>query len=59
MIEELHQNLQTFVARQFFVKIAVRLLSLGEIAKFPYGFVHGRNYKLGSECFRANLMYAG
>jgi hypothetical protein len=40
MIEELHQNLQTFVARQFFVKIAVRLLSLGEIAKFPYGFVH-------------------
>jgi len=41
MIEELHQNLQTFVARQFFVKIAVRLLSLGEITKFPYGFVHG------------------
>jgi hypothetical protein len=39
MIEQLHQSLQTFVARQFFLKIAVRVLSLGEIAKFPYGFV--------------------
>jgi len=57
MIEQLHQNLQTFVARQFFVKIVVRLLSRGEITKFPYGFVHGRNYKLGRECFRANLIY--
>jgi hypothetical protein len=33
MIEELHQNLQTFVAGQFFVKIAVRFVSLGEAAK--------------------------
>src|SRR4051794_1272609 len=41
MIEQLHLNLQKFVARQLFVKIAVRLLSVGKVGKFPYGFVHG------------------
>jgi len=34
MIEELHQNLQTFVAGQFFVKIALRFLSLRKAANF-------------------------
>ena len=38
MIEELHQNLQTFVAGQFFVKIAVRFLSLRKAAKFSRCF---------------------
>jgi hypothetical protein len=40
MIEELHQNLQTFVAAQFFVKIAIRFLSLREIAEFSRCFLH-------------------
>jgi hypothetical protein len=40
MIEELYQNLQTLVARQFFVKIAVRFLSLSETAKFLYPLFH-------------------
>jgi hypothetical protein len=34
MVKELHQNLQTFVAGEFFVKITVRLFSFGETAKF-------------------------
>jgi hypothetical protein len=38
MIEELHENLQTFVARQLFVKIAVRFFSLREAAKFFRSF---------------------
>jgi hypothetical protein len=40
MIEEIHQNLQTFVAAQFSVKIAIGFFSLGEAVKFPYRFVH-------------------
>jgi hypothetical protein len=40
MIEELHQNLQTFVPGQFFVKIAVRFLSLREAAKLSRCFLH-------------------
>jgi hypothetical protein len=40
MIEELHQNLQTLVAGQFFVKLAISFLSLVEIPKFTYRFVH-------------------
>ena len=40
MIEELHQDLQTFVAGQFFVKIAVRFLSLRKAAKFSRCFLH-------------------
>ncbi len=55
MIEELHQNLQTFVAGQFFVKIAVRFLSLRKAAKFSRCFLY-RNNKLGSDHFRANLI---
>ena len=34
MIEELHQDLQMFVAGQFFVKIALPFLSLRKAAKF-------------------------
>jgi hypothetical protein len=40
MIEELHQNLQTFVASQSFVKIAIRFLSLREAAEFSRCFLH-------------------
>jgi len=40
MIEELHQDLQTFVVGQFFVKIAVRFLSLRKAAKFSRCFLH-------------------
>jgi len=40
MIEELHQNLQTLVAGQFFVKIAVRLFSLRKVWKLSRCFVH-------------------
>lgn len=34
MVEEVHQHLQTFVAGQFLVKIAIRFLRLGETTKF-------------------------
>jgi len=34
MIEELRQNLQTFVASQFFVKIAVGFLSFRKLRNF-------------------------
>jgi hypothetical protein len=40
MIEELHQNLQAFVASQFFVEITVRSLGLGEAAKSLCPFFH-------------------
>jgi len=40
MIEELHQNLQTFVAGEFFVEIAVRLLSLRKAGKLSRCFLH-------------------
>jgi len=40
MIEELHQNLQTLVAGQFFVKIAIRLLSLRKAGKLSRCFIH-------------------
>jgi hypothetical protein len=40
MIEELHQNLQTLVAGQFFVKIEVRFFSLREATKFSRCFLH-------------------
>jgi hypothetical protein len=39
MIEELHRNLQTFVAGQFFVEIAVPFLSLRKAAKFSRCFL--------------------
>jgi len=40
MIEELHQNLQTFVASQMLVKIAIRFLSFREATKFSRCFLH-------------------
>jgi hypothetical protein len=55
MVQELKQQLQPFVAGQLFIKLAISFFGLGEIAKFPYGFVHSVNYKLGSDSFRANL----
>ena len=56
MIEELHQNLQTFVAGQFFVKIAVRFLSLRKAAKFSRCFLHAVTISLAVIDFRANLI---
>jgi len=46
MIEELHQNLQTFVTCQFFVKIAIRFFSLTETAKFLCPLFHAENISL-------------
>jgi len=46
MIEELHQNLQSFVAGQFFVKIAVCFLSLRKTAKFSRCFLHAGTISL-------------
>jgi len=40
MIEELYQNLKTFVAGEFFVKFAVRFLSLRKAMKFSRCFLH-------------------
>ena len=40
MIEELHQNLQTLVAGQSFIKIAVGLLSLRKAGKLSRCFIH-------------------
>ena len=48
MVEELHQNPQTLVAGEFFVKVAVRFLSFGETAKFPYCFFHEGNIDLAA-----------
>ncbi len=46
MIEELHQDLQTFVAGQFFVKIALPFLSLRKAAKFSRCFLHAVTIRL-------------
>jgi hypothetical protein len=40
MIEELHQNLQTFVPSQPFVKIAISFFSFGEAMKFLCPLLH-------------------
>jgi len=40
MIEELHQNLQTFVASQILVKIAIRFVGFREATKFSRCFLH-------------------
>jgi hypothetical protein len=56
MFEKVEQNLQPFVARQVFIKIAISFFSLSEIAKFTYRLIHDLNYTLGSNCFRANLI---
>jgi hypothetical protein len=36
----IHQNLQTFVVRQLFVKLAIGFSSLGEASKFLGPFCH-------------------
>jgi hypothetical protein len=46
MIEELHQNLQTFVARQFFVKIAIRFLRIRKATEFSHCFLHAMTISL-------------
>jgi hypothetical protein len=48
MVKELHQNLQTFVAAKFFVKIAIRFFSLGETAEFLCRFFHNHNIDLAA-----------
>ena len=40
MIKELHQDPQTFVTGEFFVKLAISFFGLGEVAKLSYRFVH-------------------
>jgi hypothetical protein len=56
MFEKVEQNLQSFVARQVFIKIAISFFSLSETAKFTYRLIHDLNYTLGSNRFRANLI---
>ena len=48
MVEELHQNPQTFVAGEFLVKIPVRSFSLSEAAKFLCRFFHDQNIDLAA-----------
>jgi hypothetical protein len=48
MVKELHQNLQTFVAGEFFVEIAVRFFGLRETAKFLCRFFHNQNIDLAA-----------
>jgi hypothetical protein len=43
MVKKLHQNPQTLVAGEFFVKIAVRFFSLNKTAKFLCRFFHSQN----------------
>jgi hypothetical protein len=48
MVKELHQNLQTLVAGEFFVEIAVRFFSLGETAEFLCGLFHNQSIDLAA-----------
>jgi len=48
MVRELHQNLQTFVTGEFFVKIAIRFFSLSEAAKFFCLLFHDQNIGLAA-----------
>jgi hypothetical protein len=48
MVKELHQNPQTLVAGEFFVKIAIRFFSLSETAKFPCRLFHDENINLAA-----------
>jgi hypothetical protein len=48
MIKELHQNPQTFVTSEFFIKIAVRFFSLGETAKSFCRLLHDENISLAA-----------
>jgi hypothetical protein len=47
-VKELHQNPQTLVAGEFFVKTAIRFFSLSETAKFLHGFFHNQNMDLAA-----------
>jgi len=46
MVKELHQNPQTFVTCEFFVKIAISFLSLSETAKSFCRLFHDDNITL-------------
>jgi len=48
MVKELQQNPQTFVAAEFFVKIAIRFLSLCETAKSFGRLFQGENISLAA-----------
>jgi hypothetical protein len=48
MVKELHQNPQTLVAGELFVKIAIRLFSVGETTKFLCRFFHNQNIDLAA-----------
>jgi len=48
MVKELHQNPQTFVAAEFFVKIAIRFFSLCETAKSFCRLFHDENISLAA-----------
>ncbi len=58
MIEEAHQDLQTFVTGESFVKIAIRFFSLEQNREISLPFCPRREYKFGSCAFRANLIEA-
>jgi len=48
MVKELHQNSQTFVTGELFVKIAIRFFSLSEGAKFLCLLFHHENIGLAA-----------
>ena len=48
MIKEVHQNPQTFVTSEFFIKIAVRFFSLSETAKSFCRLLHYENISLAA-----------
>jgi len=48
MVKEFHQNPQTFVAGEFFVKLAVRFFSFGETAEFLCDLFHDQNINLAA-----------
>jgi hypothetical protein len=48
MVKEFHQNPQTLVAGEFFVKIAIRSLGLSEAAKFLCRLFHDQNINLAA-----------
>jgi hypothetical protein len=48
MVKELHQNPQTFVAAEFFVKVAIRFFSLSKAAKSFCRLFHGENISLAA-----------
>jgi len=48
MVQELHQNVMTFVAGKLFVEIAVRFFSFGETAKFLCRLFYNKNIDLAA-----------